>query len=52
MVLALFVMIGIAVVDRILYSTYTFMSRKAVDDVLGTNKPLNPTDQTRPLERT
>jgi hypothetical protein len=40
MVLALFVMIGIMVVDRILYSNWSFMSRQAAARKLDTDAPL------------
>lgn len=44
MVLALFVMIGIMVVDRILYSNQSFMSRKAVSQKLDIDAPLISND--------
>jgi hypothetical protein len=44
MVLALFVMIGITVVDRILYSSWSFMSRKAATKKLDTDAPVITND--------
>jgi hypothetical protein len=46
MVISLFVMIGIMVVDRILYSSYAFVSRKTVSEKLDTDAPLISNDQT------
>ena len=46
MVLALFVLIGIMVVDRILYSSYAFSSRKAESKRLDTDSPLVSNDPT------
>lgn len=46
MVLALFVMIGIMVVDRILYSSYAFISRKEASKKLNTDAPLISNDPT------
>jgi glycosylphosphatidylinositol transamidase (GPIT) subunit GPI8 len=40
MVVALFVMIGIAVVDRILYTTFAFMNRASVNKKLKIDAPL------------
>lgn len=44
MVLALFVLIGIMVVDRVLYSSHAFISRKAVAEKLDTDSPLITSD--------
>ena len=46
MVIALFVMIGIMVVDRILYSSYAFSSRKKTAELLDTDSPLTSSDPT------
>lgn len=40
LVIALMVMIGITVIDRILYSTYAFTSRQAIAERLNTDAPL------------
>ena len=40
MVVALFIMIGIAVVDRIFYTTFAFMNRTAVNKKLKIDAPL------------
>jgi len=40
MVVALFVIIGIAVVDRIFYTTFAFMNRSAVNKKLNIDAPL------------
>lgn len=42
MVVALFVMIGIAVVDRIFYTTFAFMNRVTVNKKLNIDSPLIP----------
>lgn len=44
MVVALFVMIGIAVVDRIFYTTFAFMNRVTVNKKLNIDSPLLPAD--------
>ena len=44
MVVALFVMIGIAVVDRIFYTTFAFMNRVTVNKKLNIDSPLIPSD--------
>jgi glycosylphosphatidylinositol transamidase (GPIT) subunit GPI8 len=44
MVVALFVIIGIAVVDRIFYTTFAFMNRAAVNKKLNINAPLINSD--------
>ena len=40
MVVALFVMIGIAVIDRIFYTAFAFMNRAAVNKKLKIDAPL------------
>lgn len=40
MVVALFIMIGIAVVDRIFYTTFAFMNRAVVNKKLNIDAPL------------
>ena len=40
MVVALFIMIGIAVVDRIFYTTFAFMNRASVNKKLKIDAPL------------
>jgi len=44
MVVALFVLIGIAVVDRIFYTTFAFFNRKAVNKRLNIDAPLMSQD--------
>lgn len=44
MILALFVMIGIMVLDRILYSSYAFTSRLETSKRLGLDAPLTLSD--------
>jgi len=45
MVVALFVVIGIAVIDRIFYTTFAFYSRVAVNKRLNIDAPLLSNDQ-------